>query len=190
LGRIRDRLLRALRALSPSPAGRLESRQAGSPVAPARRLLPPEPVALDEEEHAADFAARWADRLESYVDQRMLALGVPEDKIGNADFVNRHAHRSFIPYLRSGGDATPGYGINTDSGVLNPALMDSHPPPELSSAWRAARLRDKFDAIIAHEWEEEAGISHNEAVQRAPDTRLGITQSAREILRVMAGRSR
>jgi len=119
----------------------------------------------------------------------MVALGIPKDKIGNADFVNRQAHRAFIPYLRSGGDATPGYGINADSGVLNPALMDNHPPPELSSAWRRSRLRDKIDAIIAHELEEEAGVSHDEAIQRAASSRLGITEGARTILRVMASRT-
>ena len=185
--RIRQTLLAVARTLSRVGEEKRDLAPAIPP--PVRRLLPPEPVPENPAEHAADFAARWVDRLESCVDQRMLAVGVPEDKLGNADFVYRLARRSFIPYLGSGGDATPGYGINTDSGVLNPALMDRHSPPELSFVWRRSRLRDRIDAIIAHEYEEEAGVSHDEAVARAPDTRLSISERARAILRVMAGRS-
>jgi hypothetical protein len=43
-----------------------------------------------------------------------------------------------------------------------------------------------LDQVIAHEYAEAAGISHEEAVQRAAETPLAIRETARARLRAMA----
>jgi len=49
-----------------------------------------------------------------------------------------------------------------------------------------SRLRDRMDAVIAHEQEEARGTPHEEVVERAPDTTLPIGDNARRILRTIA----
>jgi len=54
-------------------------------------------------------------------------------------------------------------------------------------------LRDRADAVIAHEFEEASGalaLQHEEATQKAADTQLLITDAAHLLLRVAAGRNR
>jgi len=71
--------------------------------------------------------------------------------------------------------------LTLDSGVLNPELLGTLPG---SGEWAKARLRDRFDAAIAHEHEEaRRGGSHVEALRHAPDTELPIREGARRILR-------
>jgi hypothetical protein len=49
-----------------------------------------------------------------------------------------------------------------------------------------SRLRDRMDAIIAHEYEEHRhGMSHVEALKAAPGTALPIRDQARQICREM-----
>jgi len=58
--------------------------------------------------------------------------------------------------------------------------------------WAHARLRDLADAVIAHEFEEATGtrsLDHPQAVCKAPDTRLGISERARGLLFTIADRS-
>ena len=69
----------------------------------------------------------------------------------------------------------PRRGINLNSGVFNPELLVPHPSPTVSSIWGKARLRDRCDAVIAHEYHEGQGVSHSEAERRAADTELRIT---------------
>jgi hypothetical protein len=73
-----------------------------------------------------------------------------------------------------------------DSGVLNPRLNSEAIGPEASELWAISRLRDRVDAVIAHEHPEGQEIPHDEVVQRAPDTELPIGENARKILRSMA----
>ena len=51
--------------------------------------------------------------------------------------------------------------------------------------------REVLDAVIAHEYEEASGalpLQHEEAKEKAPDTRLDIDEPARSLLRVAVGR--
>jgi hypothetical protein len=161
---------------------------ASSPV-PVHRLQPPVPVPLDPAEHARQFAAEWADRLEVYARRRMREVGVPEHLIGTVDLENRVERRAFFPHQSSGSRKIYRRGINIDSGILNPALLDELPDPEVRSEWAHARLLDRADAVIAHEFEEATGadpVDHPKAVRKAPDTRLGISEAARRILVAIA----
>ena len=100
---------------------------------------------------------------------------------------------AFFPDQSVGGRNIHRRGINLDSGILNPDLIDDRTDPALSSLWRKARLRDRADAVIAHEFEEASGtlaLQHEEATQKAADTRLLISDAARLLLRVAAGRNR
>jgi hypothetical protein len=78
--------------------------------------------------------------------------------------------------------------MNLNSGVLNPELLGPHPNPRVSWIWARARLRDRCDAVIAHEYHEGQGMSHAEAERRAAETELPVTDGARRILRAMAER--
>jgi hypothetical protein len=79
-----------------------------------------------------------------------------------------------------------GDGIGIDSGVLNPNLLKAEYTPKPARLFERARLRDRLDAIIAHEYEEHRNeFDHRRALEAAPRTDLAITELAREILRAM-----
>ncbi len=76
--------------------------------------------------------------------------------------------------------------INADAGLFDTGLMDKRYGLEIGGKWANDRLRNWLDQVIAHEYAEAAGISHEEAVQRAAETPLAIQETARERLRAMA----
>src|SRR5262249_5350793 len=115
-----------------------------------------------------------------YVQRRMRELGIPEDMIGAEDLYRNIPKRAFVPDEWVGGHLTTGITIN--SGVLNPKLLEG----KGSRVWAKARLRDRIDAGIAHEWEEDRNRTHEAALKSAPKTDLPITDGARRILRAMA----
>ena len=135
----------------------------------------------DPADHAQEFSRRWADRLDEYCAVRMDKLGVPDDKIGADDLRKNMKWCAFDPEGRSGGNITGGITVN--SGALNPDLMKARNGVRI---WRRASLRDRIDAIIAHEWEESKTVDHAAALKAAPKTGLPITDGARRILRAMA----
>lgn len=137
---------------------------------------PPDPA-----DHAEDFAHRWADRLERYCALRMDELGLPDDKIGEPDYDGDGRWIAFNPYGRKGGGTVT--GVVVDSGVLNPNLLQGKRGGRL---WAKARLRDRIDASIVHELEENRHGTHAEALAAAARTELPITDGARRICRAMA----
>jgi hypothetical protein len=71
-----------------------------------------------------------------------------------------------------------------DSGVLNPDLLKGEKGGRL---WPKARLRDRIDATIAHEYEElRHGGSHAAAVKAVAKRELPITPEARRLNRARA----
>ncbi len=70
--------------------------------------------------------------------------------------------------------------------MLNPELNAEAIGPEALKVWAKGRVRDRIDAVIAHEHLETQGVPHDEVVQRAPDTDLPIGENACRILRSMA----
>jgi hypothetical protein len=135
----------------------------------------------DPAHHAEDFSHRYADRLEEYCSIRMQELGLPDDKIGSAPLTKPGIWRAFDPEEGTGGAIERGIVVN--SGCLNRDLMRGR---KGSRIWATARLRDRIDAIIAHEYEEDRTGSHEAAVKEAPRTKLPITEGARRICRAMA----
>jgi hypothetical protein len=66
-----------------------------------------------------------------------------------------------------------------DSGVLNPDLLKRQKGGRI---WPKIRLKDRIDAIIAHEYEElRAGGNHADAIKAAAKTKLPITDEARRL---------
>jgi hypothetical protein len=151
------------------------------------KLEPAEPVPHDGADHAEQFALTWYDRLEFFSRRRLRELGIPDHQIGALDHDFDLRLAAFHPKERTGG-ISPGARINLNSGVFNPDLLVPHPSPTVSSIWRKARLRDRCDAVIAHEYHEGQGVSHAEAERRAAQTELPVTEGARRILRAMAER--
>ena len=135
----------------------------------------------DPADHAADFALRWADRLDEYCALRMQALGIPDEKLGASDLRPHMKWCAFDPHGTEGGNITKGITVN--SGVLNPELLKGQKGGRI---WAKARLRDRIDAIIAHEWAEDQTFDHDEALKAAARTDLPVSDGARKILRAMA----
>lgn len=156
--------------------GRRLRHRSGWATVPAMPGPSPDPA-----DHAADFARRWADRLDEYCALRMEELGIPGDKIGAPDIDFGGGWRAFDPRGREGGSITS--GICLDSGVLNPDLLKGKKGGRL---WPKARLRDRIDAIIAHEWEEDRHGDHEGALKAAARTGLPVSDGARTICRAMA----
>lgn len=145
-----------------------------------------DPAPADPAVHAADFAARNVDAFERIVQRRMRDVGVPDHLIGDIP-VGGGVRRAFHPDAGTGGGVTVGRGINVDSGVLNPELLGDPAAGGAARAWSGTRLRDRIDAVIAHEYEECLRGSDLAARQHAPTTGLLISDEARAILRLMAG---
>jgi hypothetical protein len=119
----------------------------------------------------------------------MHALEIPEHQMGYGDRGHGVPWRVFFPYETTGGGVV-GERIGVDSGVLNPELFARPYGPEASEVWAKSRLRDWIDAIIAHEYAEAAGFAHAEAVERAENTPLVVSEGARRILQAMADAER
>ena len=107
--------------------------------------------------------------------------GIPNDKNGE-----QHPNRpttwcAFVPEERTGGYTSRGITVN--SGCLNPALLNGKRGGRI---WPKARLRDRIDSIIAHEWAEDQTLDHDEALKAAAKTQLPVSDGAKRILRAMA----
>ena len=140
----------------------------------------------DPAEHARDFAERYAEPMNYHVENRMMEFGIPTDRIGARKY--GYPHRDFL----AGGDdrrrQRTGRRLTVDSGVFNAELMANR--PEAGEVWAKSRLRDRIDAIIAHEDAESLTGDHDLAEAMAPDTTLPITEGARQILRAIRGNPR
>ena len=134
----------------------------------------------DIADHAEDFARRYEFPLDQYCAIRMGELGIPKHLHGATDFDGTGKWRAFIAHDRTGGRITDGISVN--SGCMNPELLKGHPGVRV---FAKARLRDRIDAIIAHEFEEDRLGTHQLALRHAPETELPITDGARRILRAM-----
>ncbi len=132
--------------------------------------------------HASQVAREWEDVGESYVRRRMKELGIPADMNGQPDYGGTGQWRAFDPDEREGGRNTT--GVVVDSGVLNPELLRGEKGGRI---WPKLSLRDRIDAIIAHEYEElRAGGDHAAAVRNAAKTELPVSDEARRLNRARA----
>ena len=80
------------------------------------------------------------------------------------------------------------YHTRSKIGKLFPAYslaLDGPYGGEAGALWRKSRLRDRMQAIIAHEMAEHEHDDHELALIAAPDTTLAIGRGARELLRRM-----
>jgi hypothetical protein len=74
--------------------------------------------------------------------------------------------------------------VVVDSGVLNPELLEGQ---KGGRVWPKLGIKDRIDAIIAHEYEElRAGGNHAEAVRAARRTKLPISEEAKRLNRARA----
>jgi hypothetical protein len=135
------------------------------------------PMWRDPAAHARDFAERYAEPMNYHV------VGIDRAQLGVGDPKHGIRHAAFMPHEVDGGGNTPDGRLNLDSGILNFALFERLGPTE-SDAYSKARLRDRIDAGIAHEYEEvTSGGSHEYPFEHAPETELPIRRGARELAR-------
>jgi hypothetical protein len=144
----------------------------------------PDTPPTDPADHAEDFSHRYADDLEIATGQVMMDLGLTRHEMGSRDPGRNLEHHTFYPDERDGGGNSPMGQLSVDSGVMNPAIMDVPYGEECGKLWRKSKLRDRIQAIIAHEKAEyEHNGDHELALIAAPETGLLISDRAREILR-------
>ncbi|WP_435020402.1 hypothetical protein TA3x_001809 [Tundrisphaera sp. TA3] len=141
----------------------------------------PDSSGPDPADLAEDFAHRYERELDAYCAIRMEELGIPDHLHGAPDFERGGEWRAFIAHNRTGGRLTTGITVN--SGCLNPELLHGQPG---AMVFARSRLRDRIDAIIAHEYEEHRLGSHEAALTHAAKTALPVADGARKILRAMA----
>ena len=140
---------------------------------------PPDPV-----DHATDFSHRYADDLEIAVGEVMLDLGLSNQEMGSRDPSRGLEHHTFYPQEGDCGSVNRLGQINVDSGIMNSAARDEPYGQECGNLWRKTRLKDRIQAVIAHERaEHEYDGDHELALIAAPETTLPISHAARELLR-------
>ena len=139
----------------------------------------------DPAAHAIDFSKRYAELLDQYVTVRMEDLGIPKDRIGSSDHEHGIDWCAFNPYEDTGGGVGAEGRINVDSGIFNRELLTECYGKKAARLWARSPLRDRIDAIIAHEISEADHATHEAALKAAPQTEMPITHRAREILRTM-----
>ena len=88
------------------------------------------------------------------------------------------------------GGSVIGEKIAVNSGVLNPELLTERYGLEAGETWAKSRLRDRIDAVIAHEVAESQTGTHEGAEALAAVTELPVSEGTRRILRAMTGRKR
>src|SRR5262249_39340828 len=93
-------------------------------------------------------------------------LGIPDEMIGASDPEYGTKRAAFMPHDREGGNIITGITVN--SGGLNPDLLKGQKGGRL---WPRARLRDRVDAIIAHEWAESNDRQSRQGVEPGRDDR-------------------
>jgi hypothetical protein len=136
----------------------------------------------DIADHASQVAQEWEEVGERYMRRRMRELGIPEDQSGQPDYDGDGRWRAFDPLEKKGGANTT--GVVVDSGALNPELFKGKKGGRI---YPEMRLKDRIDAIIAHEYEElRHEGSHAAALKAAPKTELPISEEARRLCRAMA----
>jgi hypothetical protein len=140
----------------------------------------------DPADHAEDFSHRYAQELDIVAGQAMMDLGIPDNRMGARDPDRRSEHHSFFPSERTGGGVSPAGQITLDSGLMNPDLMAATYDEETQKMWRRTRIKDRAQAIIAHELaEHEYRGDHELALIAGPETELAISHAARELLKQM-----
>jgi hypothetical protein len=158
------------------------------PAPPAMIGTPPSARSTwhDPAAHARDFAYRYALDLDLSVAERMRELKIHDDQIGMPDSIAGIDWAAFHPHGMEGGNNAPDGRLIVDSGLLNPDLLKRDYGDYAAELFANSRLRDRLDAIIAHEYEEHRhGMDHEAALKRAPTTALPISARAREIAKAM-----
>ena len=112
---------------------------------------------------------------------------IPEGFMGLPDLSRGIPWAVFHPNGTTGGSVI-GEKFAVNSGVLNPELLTERYGPDLGTTWAKSRLRDRIDAVIAHELAEAQTGTHEGAEALAADTDLAVSEGARRILMAMAGR--
>ncbi len=134
----------------------------------------------DPADHAEDFAHRYFRDLDAYCAVRMEELGIPERLHGTRDLEGDGRWTAFIARDRQGGSLLEEIAVN--SRCLNPQLLKGKPGARIY-AW--ARLKDRIDAIIAHEYEEDRLRTYEAALKHGAKTELLVTDGATQILKAM-----
>ena len=137
--------------------------------------------------HAKDFGLRYAEPLNYHVENRMMELGnLPRsDRLPRPRPWRPMGGPSTRPAMQ-GGHNRPEGNLNADSGLFNLDLLSKDYGEEAARLFGKSGLRDRLDAVIAHEYEEwRHGRSHVEALAKAPKTELPISERAREICEAM-----
>jgi hypothetical protein len=154
---------------------------------PAMVGVPPSQrqISASPELHALDFAERYAEPLDYHAAQIMTDIGVPSDRIGESAPLHGIKHASFHWRERTGGGVSANGRLTLDSGIFNTELLTKDYGEETAKMWRKMQLKLRMEAISAHELAEAESGSHVEALKAAAETRLKVSDEAKELLVAM-----
>ena len=105
----------------------------------------------------------------------MHAFDLPDRVIGLPDESRGLPWATFHPNGVTGGSVI-GEAIAVNSGVLNPELLTERYGPAVGKTWAKSRLRDRIDAVIAHEIAEGKAGTHEGAELLAAETDLPVSE--------------
>ncbi len=123
----------------------------------------------DPADHAEDFSHRYAEDLDIVAGQTMMDLNLSNEHMGARDPDRDRQHHSFFPGDREGGTVSPAGQITLDSGLMNPELMSTY-DEATQKLWQSTRIRDRAQAIVAHELAEHEYGDHELALIAGPET--------------------
>ena len=115
----------------------------------------------------------------------MMDLGIPDNQMVARDPDRNGEPHSFFPGDGEGGTVSPAGQITLDSGLMNPDLLATGYDQATQELWRHTRIRDRAQAVIAHELAEAEHKDHELALIAGPETKLPISHAARELLKQM-----
>ena len=133
------------------------------------------------------------------IEDRMRQLGIPAEAMGLTknkiafDHADKNQGTNIQGWIKVDENVPSRWYTDSDiemgaekerySGIaVGGGIFDEIPGFE---AWNKASLSARLDAVITHEYFEYLGATHNEAVERAPNTKLKITKEARDLLSEM-----
>src|SRR5690348_14873161 len=129
----------------------------------------------DPADHAEDFSRRYALDLEIAAGQAMMDLGLSDNQMGARDHERGSEHHGFFPQDRIGGSVNTAGQVTLDSGLMNPELLAENYDEAAQAAWKRTRLKDRAQAVIAHELAEAEYKDHELALIAGPESELPIS---------------
>ena len=109
---------------------------------PSARQIP-----ADTAMHAVDYSLRYASDIDLAVAQRMMDLGIEDDRIAMPGGAHDVQWAAFHPLGTQGGNNSPDGRLSVDSGLFNLELLKAGYGNEASELFERSRIRDRLGIL-------------------------------------------